>query len=154
MAFPRGSDRKESTCNAGGSQVRSQGQEDPLEGGMATHSSILAWRIPWTEEPDRLQSMESQRVGYDWATFTLLQNMFQCIHVRSPLDLMRAGVLFGIPSAWNILETEKWLSEYLLSKWVNKWFEHYFLKTHRCIILRPSFFPPYACIHLSDLIKK
>ena len=70
MAFPRGSDRKESTCNAGGSQVRSQGQEDPLEGGMATHSSILAWRIPWTEEPDRLQSMESQRVGHDWATNT------------------------------------------------------------------------------------
>ena len=38
-------------------QVQSLGQEDPLEKGMATHSSILAWRIPWTEEPDRLQSM-------------------------------------------------------------------------------------------------
>ena len=38
-------------------QVRSLGWEDPLEKGMATHSSILAWRIPWTEEPDRLQSM-------------------------------------------------------------------------------------------------
>ena len=47
------------------SQVRSLGQEDPLEGGMATHSSILAWRIPWTEEPGRLQSMGSQRVGHD-----------------------------------------------------------------------------------------
>jgi len=42
--------------------VRSLGQEDPLEKGMATHSSILVWRIPWTEEPDRLQSMGSQRV--------------------------------------------------------------------------------------------
>ena len=40
----------------------------PLEEGMATHSSILAWRIPWTEEPGRLQSMGSQRVGHDWAT--------------------------------------------------------------------------------------
>ena len=42
--------------------------EDPLEDGMATHSSILAWIIPWTEEPGRLQPMWSQRVGYDWAT--------------------------------------------------------------------------------------
>ena len=45
--------------------VQSLGQEDPLEKGMATHSSILAWRIPWTEEPDGLQSMGSQRVGHD-----------------------------------------------------------------------------------------
>ena len=45
--------------------VQSLGQEDPLEKGMATHSSILVWRIPWTEEPDRLQSMGSQRVGRD-----------------------------------------------------------------------------------------
>ena len=44
-------------------QVRSLGWEDPLEKGMATHSSILAWRIPWTEEPGGLQSMGSQRVG-------------------------------------------------------------------------------------------
>ena len=41
--------------------------EDPLEKGMATHSSILAWRIPWTEEPSRLQSTGSQRFGNDWA---------------------------------------------------------------------------------------
>ena len=44
--------------------VPSLGREDPLREGMATHSSILAWRIPWTEEPGRLQSMRSQRVGY------------------------------------------------------------------------------------------
>ena len=44
------------------------GWEDPLEEEMATHSSILAWRVPWTEEPGRLQSMGSQRVGRDWAT--------------------------------------------------------------------------------------
>ena len=48
--------------------VRSLGWEDPLKEGMAIHSSILAWRIPWTEEPGRLQSMGSQRVGHDWAT--------------------------------------------------------------------------------------
>ena len=44
--------------------VRSLGWEDPLEEGMATHTSILAWRIPWTEELGRLQSMGSQRVGH------------------------------------------------------------------------------------------
>ena len=44
-------------------QIQSLGQEDPLEKGMATHSSILAWRIPWTEEPGRLQFMGSQRIG-------------------------------------------------------------------------------------------
>ena len=46
-------------------QVRSLGQEDPLEQEMATHSSTLAWKIPWTEEHGRLQSMGSQRVGHD-----------------------------------------------------------------------------------------
>ena len=46
-------------------QVQSLGQEDPLEKGMATHFSILAWRIPWTEEPGGLQSMRLQRVRYD-----------------------------------------------------------------------------------------
>ena len=46
-------------------QVQPLDQEDPLEEGMATHSGILAWRIPWTEEPGRLQSMGSQRVGRD-----------------------------------------------------------------------------------------
>ena len=45
--------------------VRSLGQKDPLEKEMATHSSILAWRIPWTEKSGELQSMESQRVGHD-----------------------------------------------------------------------------------------
>ena len=46
-------------------QGQSLGREDPLEKGMATHSSILAWRIPWTEEPGGLQSMELKRVGQD-----------------------------------------------------------------------------------------
>ena len=50
--------------------VWSLSQEDPLEKGMATHSSILAWRIPWTEEPGELQSMVLQRVKHDWAPNT------------------------------------------------------------------------------------
>ena len=45
--------------------VQSLGQEDPLGKGMATHSSILAWRIPWTEEPGGLQSIGLQKVGHD-----------------------------------------------------------------------------------------
>ena len=48
-------------------QVWSLGREDALEEGMAAHSSILAWRIPWTEEPGGLQSIRSQRVGHDWS---------------------------------------------------------------------------------------
>ena len=60
--------------------VSSLGWEDPLEEGMAVHSSILAWRIPWTEEPGWLQSMASQRVEHDWSdlaqTRTLLQFNF------------------------------------------------------------------------------
>ena len=59
---------KESTCNAGDieTQVQSLGWENPLEKEMATHSSILAWKIPRAEEPSRLQPMGLQRVGHDW----------------------------------------------------------------------------------------
>ena len=54
-------------------QVQFLDWEDPTEKGMATHSSILAWRIPWTEEPDGLLSMGSQRVERDWVTNNLLK---------------------------------------------------------------------------------
>ena len=50
--------------------VQSLGQEDPLEKGMATHSGILAWKIPWTEEPGKLKSIESPTVRHNWATNT------------------------------------------------------------------------------------
>ena len=64
--------------------VWSLGQEDPLEKGMETHSSILAWRIPWTEEPGGLQSMGSQRVSHDWVTssFTFFQVSAKLVNVR------------------------------------------------------------------------
>ena len=54
-----------SSINGHETWVRSLGQEDTLEKEMAIHSSTLAWKIPWTEEPDRLQSMGSQSVGHD-----------------------------------------------------------------------------------------
>ena len=69
--FPGGSGSKEPVCNDW-DWVWSLGQEDPLEKEMATHSSVLAWRIPWTEEPGRLQSMGSQNVRHNWATKTSL----------------------------------------------------------------------------------
>ena len=64
LDFPGGSDGKESACNAG-DEVQSLGWEDLLQKRMVTNSSILAWRIPWTEEPGGLQSMGLQRVGHD-----------------------------------------------------------------------------------------
>ena len=64
-------------------QVQSLGQEDVLEKEMATHSSILAWKIPWTEEPGGLQSMGSQRVGHDLATKQQRQQQktLCCLHL-------------------------------------------------------------------------
>ena len=61
--FPGGSDGKESACSAG-----DLGWDDLLEDGMATHSSILAWEIPWTKEPGGLQPMGLQRVRHDSVT--------------------------------------------------------------------------------------
>ena len=60
--------------------VQSQGWEGPLEKGMATHSSILAWRIQWTEEPGGLQSMRLQRVGHNWVTFTFALYIYICMY--------------------------------------------------------------------------
>ena len=64
--------------------VQSLGCEDLLEKGMATHSSILTWRIPWTEESGGLESMESQRVGLHWATniFTFIVDLQCCIFFK------------------------------------------------------------------------
>ena len=65
---PGGGGGKKATCQCRRRKemwVQSLGREDPLEEGMATHSSILAWRIPWREEPGSIQSMGSQRVGHN-----------------------------------------------------------------------------------------
>ena len=64
MGFPGTSGGKESACNVG-DWVQSLGWEDTPEKGMATHSSIFAWRIPWTEEPSGLLSIELQRIGHN-----------------------------------------------------------------------------------------
>ena len=64
--FPSGSEVKKPPAMQE-VQVWSLGQADPLAEGMASHSSILAWKIPWTEEPGRLQSIELQTVRHDWS---------------------------------------------------------------------------------------
>ena len=69
--------------------VLSLGGEDPLEEETATHSSILAWKIPWTEEPGGLQSMGSQRVGHDWAT----KHVFKSPYCLSSDYLIKSKVL-------------------------------------------------------------
>ena len=66
MGFPGGSAVKNPPA-VQETQVRTLGQEDSLEEGMATHSSIPAWRIPWTEEPGRLRSIGLQRVRRNWS---------------------------------------------------------------------------------------
>ena len=73
-------------------RVWSLGWEDPLEKEMATHSSILAWKISWTKEPGGLQSMGSQRVGHDWATNTYYS--FLNVSTRKCKVTYVAGTLF------------------------------------------------------------
>ena len=67
MGFPGGASGKEPACQCRNLEMRvpSLGGDDSLEKGMAIHSSSLAWKIPWTEETGRLQSVGLQRVGYD-----------------------------------------------------------------------------------------
>ena len=64
-AVPQGAPEVTGALQGLGLRLPSLGREDPQEEGMATHSSILSWRIPWTEGPDGLQYMESQRVGHE-----------------------------------------------------------------------------------------
>ena len=85
-------------------QVWSLGWEDPLEKGMATHCSILAWRIPWTEEPGGLQSMGWQRIQHNWATNTftfILCTLFSlspapcpiCLHHSQSIVRLQVGLI-------------------------------------------------------------
>ena len=79
-------------------QVRSLGRENPLEKEMAVHSSTIAWKIPWIEEPGRLQSMGSQRVGHDWVTslslsFKKLYFINKLKHLFFSLYLAHPGIV-------------------------------------------------------------
>ena len=80
LGFPDGSDGKEYACNVG-DQVRSLGREDPLEKGMAIHSSILAWRIPWTEKPGGLHTVHGVAKESDKTEQLTLSLFFQRANV-------------------------------------------------------------------------
>ena len=67
--------------------------EDPLEEEMATHSSVLAWKIPWSEEPDRLQFMGSQRVGHNWGTGHMARVVAAIIIILQPEELPKVSQL-------------------------------------------------------------
>ena len=120
LGFPGGSDSKVSACNAG-DMVWSMDQEDLLEKEMATHSSILAWRIPWTEEPGKLQYMGSQRVRHDWTTniTLLLHYIYNCLHgvfitfssvaqscliLCNPIDCNACQASLSITNSWSLLK--------------------------------------------------
>ena len=86
-------------------QAQYLGREDPLEEGMATHSSILAWRIPWTEEPGGLQSVGWQRVGHKWMTNTFTLRVESLFFKAIWLSCKRALLAFkaryaGPSSSW------------------------------------------------------
>ena len=78
-------------------RVWSQGREDPLEKEMAPHSSTLAWKIPWSEKPGRLQSMGWQRVGHDWATSLHFRGLYRAILIWAVYS--KVGVYKLIPSS-------------------------------------------------------
>ena len=123
--------------------VQSLGQEDLLEKEMATHSSVLAWKIRWTEEPGRLQSMGSQRVGHYWVT-SLHFMMLGKIESRRRRGQQRMRWLGGITNLmgmslsklWNIVkDREVWHAE---AHWVTKSWT--WLSDWKTLMRKTSFF--------------
>ena len=78
-------------------KVQPLGQKDPLEKGMAAHSSILTWRIPWTEEPGQVQSMGLQRIEHNWATNTEASNTGANADFSSQTGVIIDSGVFIIP---------------------------------------------------------
>ena len=92
--------------------VQSLGWEEPLEKGTATHSSILAWRSPWTEEPGRLQSRGSQRVRHDWAAFNIY--FFQYIFICWVVTVVAVAVVLSDSVLKNRRSTRRRASYFVL----------------------------------------
>ena len=120
MGFPGGSNGKESAWSAG-EPSSIPGREDPLEKGMATHSSILAWTIPWTEELGGLQSMGSQRVRHDWATNTFTFHFFHA----TACSIKNTNILSKIHLSLNItINSKNIFHEAHFSMYFNSWDYH------------------------------
>ena len=119
MGFPGGSVVKNPPAKQE-TWVRSLGREDLLEKEMATHSSILTWEIPWTEEPGGLQSLGSQRIGHNWTTctaphysFTFIKRLFSssslsAITVVSSAYLRASLVAQMVKNLPAMQETQLW----------------------------------------------
>ena len=119
--------------------VRSLGQEDLLKEGMATHSSILAWKVPWTEEPGRLQSSRSQRVRYDWATkHTHKHN--QNFEFYKKMPLISSLIVLMYFECWVIFiyNFSCYRAHDILGLLINGFWMHIFLAIFGCIINCPK----------------
>ena len=119
--------------------VQSLGWEDPLEKEMAIHSSSIAWKIPWTEEPDRLQSMGSQRVRHDWATslsftFKVYWNVKTCSFIQHALRRKGSMLFVNITNQM----TKMWVK--LIHKQVSDQL-HMALLQYQCYFLLSSIIP-------------
>ena len=123
-------------------QVQSLGWKDLLEKGMATHSSILAWRIPWTEEPGRLQAIGSQRVGHDWAT-----NALALCHYNYSLKTFEKNQVL------NITETFCQRSQCFVCMLPYFGTELHTLKEIKCLFVSESY-AWYTGMHLHTVMQK
>ena len=113
VGLPSGASGKEPACQCRRCKrrgIRSLGWEDPLEKGVVTHSSILVWRISWTEEPGRLQSMGSQRVGHDWVTNTFTFIFLRTIYIQTQHP---AQHLMGFTNSLTPIHGPSWSSSTL-----------------------------------------
>ena len=124
LGFPGGASVKEPTCQCRRREGWSLGWEDPLEEGMASHSSILVWRIPWTEEPGGLQSMGSQGVGHDWSDLAL-EIPLLAIHLKEwkPVSTQKlAHVVYSsiIHNSQKVKATQLSISSRIYDEQINK----------------------------------
>ena len=109
-------------------RVRFLGREDPLEKEMEIHSSTLAWKIPWTEEPDRLQSMGSQRVRHNWVTSLILLPLY--------LLVFRPRGIWDLSSLTGDQAHAPWIGRRSLNHWTAREVPHCFFKYIPCLILK------------------
>ena len=144
-------------------QVPSLGQEDPLEKEMATHSSILAWKIPWTEELDWLLSMGSQRVRHDWATslsiylriwLIITNSSLLCDkHFSKPFHFIISVSSSQIPIIYLLLSLNTFVIPILQGRKVEFTEVKWFLQGHQLIICRITTWTQF-CLQNSCSIRE